>query len=252
MPFAFAGCHPSAHAWRSPGRRLLAAFCFAAALLQLASSAAGAESCASAIGSNFNGTPIAGGNFVWLNAVLKVKGINASSATTINLIASTISFVAGGTTYQLNVPDSSITFSPAVAEASSTFDGLTWSTVVPSSFSKNVFLDGLAFEVPAGGLPGGINPVTWSGTFTATAPGLTVEWQWGAAAYTQFSTDGAALGVKPVDGDQSNPYPNSDHAGTPESFKQYVTGGARGGGGSNWTGSYSGTSAVVPCGIIHE
>jgi hypothetical protein len=252
MRSPFADCRPLARPWWAPGRRLLPALCLAAALLPLASSAAGADSCASAIGSNFNGTPIAGGNFVWLNAVLKVKGIDVRSATTINLIASTISFAAGGTTYQLDVPASSITFSPAVTEASSTFDGVTWSTVVPSSFSKNVFLDGLSFEVPVGGLPGGINPVTWSGTFTSTAPGLTVEWQWGAAAYTQFSTDGAALGVKPVDGDQSNPYPNSDHAGTPEGFKQYVTGGARGGGGSNWTGSYSGTSGVVPCSNIHE
>src|SRR5439155_361606 len=39
---------------------------------------------------------------------------------------------------------------------------------------------------------------------------------------------------------------NSDHAGTPEAFKPYVIGGARGGGGSNYTGSLSGTVAVAP------
>jgi hypothetical protein len=236
----------------SPARRLLPALCLAATLLPLASSAASADSCTSANGSNFNGTTIAAGDFVWFNAVLKVKGIDVSSATTIALTGSTISFAAGATTYQLNVPDSFITFSPTATEASTSFDGVTWTTVVPSSFAKDVFLDGLSFQVPAGGLGGGINPVTWSGTFSSDMQAVTVEWQWGAAVYTQFSTDDAELGVKPVDGNQSNPYPNSDHAGTPESFKKYVTGGARGGGGSNWTGSYSGTNAVVPCSIIHE
>src|SRR5262249_46558187 len=111
---------------------------------------------------------------------------------------------------------------------------------------------GLAFQVPADGLPGGINPVTWSGTFVSESPGVTVSWKWGTAVYDQFSTDGSALGVKPVDGASSNPYPNSDHARTPESFKAYVTGGARGGGGSNWTGSYSGTSALAACVIVPE
>jgi len=36
-------------------------------------------------------------------------------------------------------------------------------------------------------------------------------------------------------------YNDSEHAGTPENKKQFVTGGARGGGGSNFTGSWSGT-----------
>jgi hypothetical protein len=148
----------------------------------------------------------------------------------------------------MNVPDSFITFSPDATEASTSFDGAAWTTVVPSSFSNEVFLDGLPFQVPAGGLVGGINPVTWSGTFVASVSGVTAQWKWGAAVYTQFSTEEAAVGAKPVDGDKANPYRNSDHAGTPEFFKPFVIGGARGGGGSNWTGSYSGTAAVVPCG----
>jgi hypothetical protein len=237
---------------RSPGRRLTIGLCLAAALVPLASLAAHAQSCSSANGSNFNGTAIAGGDFVWFNAVVRVKGIDPSATTGIAFTGSTISFTAGGTTYQLNVPDSFITFSPSATAASTSFDGVEWNTVVPASFSKNVFLDGLAFQVPAGGLAGGINPVTWSGSFSSATQGMTVQWQWAAAVYTQFSTDDTVLGVKPVDGGQSNPYSNSDHAGTPEGFKRYVTGGARGGGGSNWTGSYSGTDAVVACTIEQE
>jgi hypothetical protein len=38
-----------------------------------------------------------------------------------------------------------------------------------------------------------------------------------------FSADNNALGVKPVDSNAQNPYPNSGHAGMPESFKPYAT-----------------------------
>jgi len=42
-------------------------------------------------------------------------------------------------------------------------------------------------------------------------------------------------------------YKNSDHAGTPESVRQFLVSGARGGGGSNFTGSYSGTVKTGAC-----
>jgi hypothetical protein len=73
-----------------------------------------------------------------------------------------------------------------------------------------------------------------------------VNWQWAAAAYNQFGvTDAGALGVKPADA-KTTAYLNSDHAGTPENFKADVVGGGTGGGGSNWTGSYSATASVRP------
>jgi hypothetical protein len=75
-----------------------------------------------------------------------------------------------------------------------------------------------------------------------------LQWQWGAAVYTSFSSDNNAVGVKPVDDNKASQYKNSDHAGTPENFKARVTGGATGGGGANYTGSYSGTVSV---GCLH-
>ena len=65
---------------------------------------------------------------------------------------------------------------------------------------------------------------------------MTLNWKWAAAAYTNFSTDYNALKVKPVDDNNVSHYQNSDHAGTPENYKGYVIGGARGGGGSNCAG----------------
>jgi hypothetical protein len=98
------------------------------------------------------------------------------------------------------------------------------------------------------GFPGGIKQVTWQGMFFSLTPGLKVQWQWAAAVYhnADFATDYNLLGVKPVDDNSASVYLNSDHAGTPENFKSDVVGGARGGGGSNFTGSYSGTAATVP------
>jgi hypothetical protein len=95
-------------------------------------------------------------------------------------------------------------------------------------------------------VPGGIKPVTWSGRFGSDTPGVTLQWQWAAAVYTELDADLGALGVKPVDDNDASAYANSDHAGTPEAFRSSVTGGARGGGGSNWTGSLSATASVLP------
>jgi hypothetical protein len=77
--------------------------------------------------------------------------------------------------------------------------------------------------------------------------------------YSNFSTNYGDLDVKPTDDNNvlsqdcvdgtsncSHEYSNSDHAGSPENFKQFVIGGARGGGGSNFTGSLSGTASCTP------
>jgi hypothetical protein len=145
-----------------------------------------------------------------------------------------------------------VTFDPVATLAATTFSGGMWVTRVPSSgLAGNTFLSALSYLVPAN-LPGGIKNVTWSGTFTSDTPGVTLQWQWGAAVYVKFSSDDNSLGVKPVDDNMASIYKNSDHAGTPEDFKSNVvngvtvTGGATGGGGSNYTGGYSGTVNVGP------
>jgi hypothetical protein len=123
-------------------------------------------------------------------------------------------------------------------------------TAVPlTGLAGNVFFDGVAIQAPSPrGFPGGIQPVTWQGMFFSMTPGLSVQRQWAAAVYDNavFGVDYTQLGVKPVDDNQASVYQNSDHAGAPENFKTYLVGGARGGGGSNFTGSYSGTAACTP------
>jgi hypothetical protein len=153
-----------------------------------------------------------------------------------------------------------VTFSPATTTATTTFDTTTqtWITDVPASgLAGNVFLSGLGFAAPAGGLPGGINPVTWEGDFLTDTPGVRIQnWKWAAAVYDNtkaptpfpsgFYVDYNPVGVKPVDDTKASVYQNSDHAGTPEAYKAYVIGGARGGGGANYTGGSSGSAGAVP------
>jgi hypothetical protein len=198
--------------------------------------------------SNFNGTPIQAGTSIWFNSVLKVSGLGASPVT-LNVVNGTIDFTANGSAYHVNVPNASITFSPTATTATTRFDvpTNTWITNVPSNLGGNVFLAGVVLPVVTK-LPGGINPVTWQATFQSSAA-ISVNWQWAAAVYnTSFSSDYNTLGVKPVDDNQASQYKNSDHAGTPENYTipGILPGGARGGGGSNWTGSYSGTAHVTP------
>ena len=198
--------------------------------------------------SNFNGTAIDAGSFIWFNANFSATGVPTAGAS-VTFTNSTISFSANGKTYLLAVPKSLIVFSSKATCSTVSFDTVNdqWDITVPVSGSDEIFLSGLSFPVPAGGLPGGVQNVTWSGTFGTNTPGLSFQWKWGAAVYSSFTTNYDSLDVKPTHSDACS-YNNGDHAGTPESvtFQGDVVGGATGGGGSNFTGSWSGTGTVTP------
>lgn len=90
------------------------------------------QSNTSTITSNFNGTSIASGNYIWFNSVMKVSGLG-NSTTNIFVKGGVVQFSANGVAYNLNVPDATITFSPNVTSASTSFDALfnRWNTSVP-------------------------------------------------------------------------------------------------------------------------
>jgi hypothetical protein len=123
-------------------------------------------------------------------------------------------------------------------------DSNRWSTSVPkSSLTGNTFVTGVAFPVPSN-FPTGIQNVAWSASFSTDTPEISLQWQWGAAVYSSFSTCYAyqntnsagacytpatipatnpntnVLGANPEDG-TANLYP-SDSAGTPEAYKSSV------------------------------
>jgi RHS repeat-associated protein len=196
--------------------------------------------------SNFNGTAISAGRTIWFTSIFKITGVG-NQLTHVHMRAGHITFSANGTNYDVPTPDGHITIDPARTTAVTTFDSSTqsWTTSLPTTWSGNAYLTGLAWTVPVN-LPGGINPVAWSASFDADRSGLAVKWAWSAAIYTTFGTSYNTLNVKPVDDNAISAYHNSDHAGTPEAFKTNVIGGARDGGGSNYTGGLSGTLDVAP------
>jgi len=201
--------------------------------------------------SNFNGTAIGAGHVIWFNAVFNPQGLPQSGGT-IDFVNQTITGVPGLGT--INVPNSYITFSPSASMATTSFNTTenAWITTLPTShLSGNQFLAAIPVVVPSGLPGGGVSP-TWSGTFESTISGLTLQWQWAAATYypgfPTLPSGYNAIGVKPTDDNKASQYQNSDHAGTPENETGLKDGGgATGGGGSNYTGSYSGTAHFTPC-----
>jgi hypothetical protein len=192
--------------------------------------------------SNFNGTTIPGGDYIWFNANFTAKGIPNTGAT-VTFTSSTITL--NGQT--LTVPSATIIFSSVYSCVSTTFDSATnaFVTTAPLGGSDEIFLTGLAYPVPSG-FAKNETPV-WTGTFGSSTPGVSMNWKWGAAVYTSFSTNYTSVAPLAAHGNACAAG-GGDHAGTPEGggFKAYVIGGARGGGGSNWTGSWSGTAGVTP------
>jgi len=202
-----------------------------------------ANSTASSITSNFNGTAIPGGDYIWFTAVLTLTGSYPhTSPVDIFMSGSTLTSSA----FSLAVPNAEVMFSPSGTYAGTAYSPTGWTTLTPFGTSGDTFLAAVEYQAPAGGLAGNSLPVTWTADFSTNTPGVTLNWQWAAAVYTTLSPDYNALDVQPTDDNHASPYNSSDHAGTPELFKSDVIGGARGGGGGNYTGSYSATASVTP------
>jgi probable HAF family extracellular repeat protein len=198
----------------------------------------------SAIKAGFNGTSISTTNYIWFNANLSASGV-AATGTTISFKNSLITIASAHGNFTYAIPDGTINFSPSATCATTTFDSSGWSTTVPLAGSDEILLSGLGIKAPANLQAAS---VTWSGYFSASTPGVSINWKWGAAVYTKDTTQAQynVLGVKSTH-TSACLYQNSDHAGTPENMKSYLIGGARGGGGSNWTGSWSGTARAKLC-----
>ncbi len=190
---------------------------------------------------NFNGTSISCGNYIWFNAVCK---INNTPTYPLTIYCTNQKIYCSQ--FTLTPPCAELIIDPNATEATTKYNGSEWVTTAPPNLSGNYFISGYAYQVCNSNL-GGLNPVNWSCDFTSSESGIDIQWQWSAAVYTSFCTNLGNIGVKPCDDNNASQYKNSDHACSPENYKSYVIGGACGGGGSNYTGSCSGTGSNTPC-----
>lgn len=197
---------------------------------------------------NFNGTAIARGSWIWFSSVTSFPGNNGDVRA--EMRDSKITFSDGTKRIKIGGPSMRISLAGSTVKLRFKSLGLfsrkgMWRLSAPVNTAGNDLLDTVAYRATRG-LSGGIQNVTWSAKFYSKSAVKSMHWQWGAAVYTRFSKSYKRLGVKPLDDNHYPPY-NSDPAGTPERYKQFVTGGATGGGGSNYTGGLSGTVNITPC-----
>jgi hypothetical protein len=187
--------------------------------------------------SSFNIGNISAGNYLWFNGVLHIGGMK-TNAVKIRLVNQTIT----SSSFNLSVSNASVIFDPKATNATVDFVNGEWLTRVPMTASnENVFLSGLAYQLPAG--TSGKTKAYWNGTFLSDTPDVTLSWKWAVAPYAALSADAKLLGVKPVDNAQMSVYKNADLAGTPENYKgSYISGKT-----SGFTGAYSGVASVSAC-----
>jgi hypothetical protein len=236
--------------------------------------------CASSSSGQFNSTPIPGGSTIWFSASLLPSGTPTVPAG-MSVYWYMISFgqQPNGLPYECHnyPPVDALHFVTLPQEPQLTYftQSNSWSSYIPVGLGGDTFLAGCAIPpcsanitadcIPVGGLPGGL-PVTWTMIFKINVKQPPV-WQWGAAVYSQFITCGEVgecqnfgpLGIKAVDNSSASlscvnngnstscqTIANSDRAGTPENYEQFVITGGTGAGGSDYTGM-SGAPAPVNC-----
>ena len=193
--------------------------------------------------SNFNGTTIPAGRYIWFNSSFDPGPLSAGTdPVTITITNGVISFTANNIPYTLSVPNARIRFDATVTSASTQFLNNIWETVVPRGYTNDIFMSGLSYLVPVN-FPGNYMNVKWTSDISIDKPGISLGWRWAAAVYTSFAGN-AGINVKPINGNTQNPYANTDRASTPENFKSFVVDGAKGTGGTNYTGSFSAVNTV--------
>jgi hypothetical protein len=189
---------------------------------------------------NFN-SQNPGNGYVWWNAHLNCT---PGKACTVYCKNATVTLTCNdGNTYTYPVPDCQINFSPSCSTGSCVFNGTTWTTTLPCAGDSQIFLAGCG--IPWQSDFANCHSVCWTGTFSCSTPGVNCNWQWGAACYNNSNFGNCGnISVKPC---QNTPcgYPTGDQAGTPENCKSFSQGGACGGGGNNYTGSWSSTGSFT-------
>jgi hypothetical protein len=183
---------------------------------------------------SWNGFNAPAGSVVWINAHIHGAGnVPTNTITTVDFTQVTL--VVNTKTYML--PIGQILFTPGTSTPSTVVnaDG-SWTITVSPTFNDDIFFDGQAIPVDAnlenGG--GGNTGSTLSFSTNSSDNVLQFQWQWGAAVYTCWQGN-AAANIEPVHAQQQ--------AGAPlnTTVQSCLIQGPRGGGGSNFTGSWSGT-----------
>jgi hypothetical protein len=202
-----------------------------------------ATSCGSSVTAAGNSGQVQPGQFLWFNMhfvpTTKPTVLTKYSVTNVQIhFTDTLT----GKGYNVTAPSAQITLNDSsVSMPTSNFTGGQWIIQIPpsASGSDEIFMTGFSWQNTIGK---NVQPKDFniSANFSTSTVGTSVIWQFGVALYNSHFMDNGydGLGVLLMH--------KADHAGTPELQKGSFLGGAgTGGGGSNFTGSWSSTGKAV-------
>jgi hypothetical protein len=241
---------------------LLIALCMLLSSGVAGAQASNARTCTSSIQVRFDRygmTPIPAGASIWFTAVLKgVRNADGSGITApIRIDVRNAQITFGGWAHVVTMPDSTVVVDPAITVPRRLWTAPNHLTVAysPSQISDEALFDAFPYVAPEEFIPRSSGPVRFSVAFSASRPGVTIDWAWSASVYSQIGAIGS-FRLKPLSGSlaRAEPqagapeiYENEDAAGTPEAYKQNVVGGAMGNGAPNYTGTRSESASVIAC-----
>lgn len=199
---------------------------------------------------NFNSTPKAPTpSSLWLNIHTKLANTNlvnngdfllfSGGTITLSGVSSTPA-VTG-----LAIPNGKIVADNTVLSPTTSYDmgSNTWITKVPLGYSSSdIFISGAIITSSTGFTVGAGKSSTITGAFLSNLPSFKQAWFYGIGAY-QPPFDYSAIGGP----GQVTSIGGGVQAGTPIPEKAFLVAGGSGGGGSNFTGSYSSTDNFMTC-----
>jgi hypothetical protein len=194
------------------------------------------------IGSNFNSTPIPVNSYLWFSCKAKIN-YTGSYPLTIRFTDQNINSAR----FNLLPVKGTLVITNSVTTATTVFNGVEWITTAPPDPNGEYFVSGMMYKVLAA-INGNLNPVKWKGIWTSSSSCVSsIEWKWSASVYSNFAITPTFLEIKPIDASTGSLYNNTDPAGTPENYRAFLIAGARGTGGSEYTGLPSATGTRIPC-----
>ena len=193
---------------------------------------------------DFNSTPSQQPTTLWLNVHTKLSGQLAHNGDYVWFTAANV--VLGGITASWKlavVPDGIIIATNAVTQPTTVYDTVAglWVTEVPLAYSSSdIFISGAILTSTTGFTAGSGKDTVVTGQFYSDISGFSSSWFYGLACY-QPNFDYTSIGL--VDAIATG----GVQAGTPVAQESEVVAGGSGGGGSNFTGSYSATDSYTAC-----
>ena len=199
---------------------------------------------------NFNSTPKAPTpSSLWLNIHTKLANTNlVNNGDYLLYSGGTITLTGVSSTPAVSgvvIPNGKIVADNTVVSPTTSYDmgSNTWVTKVPPGYSSSdIFISGAIITSSTGFTVGAGKASTITGSFFSNRPSFKQAWFYGIGAYQppfDYSAIGGAGQVVSVGG--------GVQAGTPIPEKAFLVAGGSGGGGSNFTGSYSSTDNYMTC-----